>query len=137
MNHLVTPASAKPHSVRCRYNGVLFVGDDGTGPADESKRTKRVQGWYRQIMGGGFYYLQYYYFVKEACHLCKHTYKVRRLPLLLNKSMRLVCCFVSVDAFISATSPQFGSRRPLSFSLSRSLSLSSFWRRLTNFISNI
>ena len=26
---------------------------DGTGPADESKRTKRVQGWSRQIVGGG------------------------------------------------------------------------------------
>ena len=33
-------------------NGVLVFGDDGTGPADESKRTKRVQGWSRQIMGG-------------------------------------------------------------------------------------
>ena len=27
-------------------------GNDGTGPADESKRTKRVQGGSRQIMGG-------------------------------------------------------------------------------------
>ena len=35
-------------------NGVLAVGDDGAGPADESKRTKRVQGWSRQIMGGAF-----------------------------------------------------------------------------------
>ena len=35
----------------CKY-GVLAVGDDRTGPADESKRTKRVQGWSRQIMGG-------------------------------------------------------------------------------------
>ena len=41
-----------------------MFGDDGTGPADESKRTKRVQGWSREIMGEGFYYLQYYYFVK-------------------------------------------------------------------------
>ena len=32
--------------------GVLVFGDDGTGPADESKRTKRVQGWSRQIMRG-------------------------------------------------------------------------------------
>ena len=41
-------------------------GDDGTGPADESKRTKRVQGWSRQIMRGRFLlqYLQYYYIVK-------------------------------------------------------------------------
>ena len=31
--------------------GFVF-GDDGTGPADESKRMKRVQGWSRQIMGG-------------------------------------------------------------------------------------
>ena len=43
-------------SYYCKY-GVLVFGDDGTGPADESKRTKRVQGWARQIMGGGFYYL--------------------------------------------------------------------------------
>ena len=35
-----------------RKYGVLAFGDDGTGPADESKRTKRVQGWSRQIMGG-------------------------------------------------------------------------------------
>ena len=35
----------------CKY-GVLVFGDDGTGPADESKRTKRVQGWSRSIMGG-------------------------------------------------------------------------------------
>ena len=37
----------------CKY-GVLFFGDDGTGSADESKKTKRVQGWSRQIMGEGF-----------------------------------------------------------------------------------
>ena len=40
------PSSPKPNPIfaiirRC----------DGTGPADESKRTKRVQGWSRQIMG--------------------------------------------------------------------------------------
>ena len=29
-------------------------GHDGTGPADEFKGTKRVQGWSRQIVGGGF-----------------------------------------------------------------------------------
>ena len=42
-------------------------GDDEIGPADESKRTKRVQGWSRQIMGERFlffYYLQYSYIVK-------------------------------------------------------------------------
>ena len=38
-------------SYYCKY-GVLVFDDDGTGPADESKRTKRVQGWSRQIMGG-------------------------------------------------------------------------------------
>ena len=38
-------------SYYCKY-GVLAFDDDGTGPADESKRTKRVQGWSRQIMGG-------------------------------------------------------------------------------------
>ena len=46
-----------------RY-GVLVLGDDGTGPADESKRTKRIQGWSRKSIGGGFCYLQNYYFVK-------------------------------------------------------------------------
>ena len=40
-------------SYYCKY-GVLVFGDDGAGPADESKKTKRVQGWSRQIMGGGF-----------------------------------------------------------------------------------
>ena len=38
-------------SYYCKY-GVLAFGDDGTGPADESKRTKRFQEWSRQIMGG-------------------------------------------------------------------------------------
>ena len=53
-----------PHfSYYCKY-GILVFGDDGTGPADASKMTKRVEGWSRQIMGGGFYYLQYYYNVK-------------------------------------------------------------------------
>ena len=34
----------------CKY-GVLVFGDDGTGPADESKR---VQGWSHKIMVGDF-----------------------------------------------------------------------------------
>ena len=38
-------------SYYCKY-GVLAFGGDGTGPADESKRTKRIQGRSRQIMGG-------------------------------------------------------------------------------------
>ena len=38
-------------SYYCKY-GVLAFGDDGIGPVVESKRTKRVQGWSRQIMGG-------------------------------------------------------------------------------------
>ena len=38
-------------SCYCKYGDLVF-GDDGTGPADDSKRTKRVQGWSRQIMGG-------------------------------------------------------------------------------------
>ena len=44
--------------------GILVLGDDGTGAANEFKRKKLVQGWSCQIMGGTFYYLQYYYFVK-------------------------------------------------------------------------
>ena len=38
-------------SYYCKY-GVLVFDDDGTGPADESKRTKCAQGWSRKIMGG-------------------------------------------------------------------------------------
>ena len=37
-------------SYYCKY-GVLVFGDDGTGPANESKKKKRIQGWSRQIMG--------------------------------------------------------------------------------------
>ena len=48
--------------------------DDGTKAADESKRTKRIQEWSRQIMGRGFYYLQYYYFVKQPRHLYQHAH---------------------------------------------------------------
>ena len=36
-------------SYYCKY-GVLCFDDDGTGPADESKRTKRFQGWSPQIV---------------------------------------------------------------------------------------
>ena len=37
-------------------SGLLFA-CDGTGPADESKRTKRVQGWSRlNWLGGIFLY---------------------------------------------------------------------------------
>ena len=42
----------------------VVIPADGAGSADESKRTKLVQGWSRQIMGRGFYYLQYYRFLK-------------------------------------------------------------------------
>ena len=38
-------------SYYCKY-GVLVFSEEGTGPADDSKKTKRVQGWSRQIMGG-------------------------------------------------------------------------------------
>ena len=34
--------------------GVLVFGGDGTGPDNESKRTKGVQAWSRQIMEGTF-----------------------------------------------------------------------------------
>ena len=45
-------------SYYCKY-GILVFGDDRTGPADEYKRTKHIQGWSRQNMGGGFYDLKY------------------------------------------------------------------------------
>ena len=38
-------------SYYCKYGGLAFD-DDGTGPAVDSKKTKRVQGWSRQIMVG-------------------------------------------------------------------------------------
>ena len=41
-------------SYYCKY-GVLVFGDDGTGSADESKGTKRIQEWFRQILGEGFF----------------------------------------------------------------------------------
>ena len=43
-------------SYNCKY-GVLGFGDNGTGITDESKRTKPVQRWSRQIMGGGRFFL--------------------------------------------------------------------------------
>ena len=58
----------------CKY-GVLVFGDDGTAHADESKRTKRVQGCSHQIMGGGFYSLQYYCFVKQPRLSFERAYK--------------------------------------------------------------
>ena len=36
-------------SYYCKY---VFFGDDGAGPADESKKTNRVQEWSRQNSGG-------------------------------------------------------------------------------------
>ena len=41
-------------SYYCKY-GVLVFGDGEIGSADEFKRTKHVQGWFRQIMGGAFF----------------------------------------------------------------------------------
>ena len=35
----------------CKY-GILIFGDDEIGPADGSKRTKRVHGWPRRITRG-------------------------------------------------------------------------------------
>ena len=34
-----------------------------------------------KLWEGGFCYLQYYYFVKQPRHLCKHAYKARRMRL--------------------------------------------------------
>ena len=63
----------------CKY-GVLILGDDGTGPADETKRTKRILGWFRQIMGGGFYYLPYYYFLNN--HVIRVNIPMERVDCL-------------------------------------------------------
>ena len=74
-------------SYYCKY-GVLVFGDDGTGPADESKWTKRVQGWSRQIMGVGFYCLQYYYFVNN--HVIRVNMHIKRVDCLYNSINRCV-----------------------------------------------
>ena len=75
-------------SYYCKY-GILFFGDDGTAPADESKRTKRVQGWSRQIMGGGaFYYLQYNYFGNN--HVIRVNMHTKRVDCLYNSINRNV-----------------------------------------------
>ena len=40
------------------FDSLCFFGfflADETGPAEESKRTKRVQGWSRQILNFGFW----------------------------------------------------------------------------------
>ena len=44
-------------SYYCKYR-VLAFGDNGIGPVDESKRTKRVQGWSRQIIGWWLYIIR-------------------------------------------------------------------------------
>ena len=63
----------------CKY-GVLFFGNDGAGPANESKRTKRVQGWCRQIMGGAFIICNTIALMKQRRHSCEHANKAPRLP---------------------------------------------------------
>ena len=39
-------------SYYCKYE-VLFFGDHGKGPADESEKTQRIQEWSRQIYWRG------------------------------------------------------------------------------------
>ena len=70
-------------SYYCEY-GVLVFGDDGAGPADETKRTKRVQRWPRQSVGGGFYCLQYYYSVKY--HVIRVNMPIKRVDFLYNST---------------------------------------------------
>ena len=43
---------------------------DGTGPAEESKRTKRVQGWSRQIGLGALFAIHINCFQDNVCGLC-------------------------------------------------------------------
>ena len=43
---------------------------DGTGPAEESKRTKRVQGWSHQIGLGALFAIHVNCFQYNVCGLC-------------------------------------------------------------------
>ena len=63
------------------YIGVFFFGDEGTGLADELKRTKRVLGWSRQIMGGRILLFAMLLHCEITRHARVHAYKARRLPL--------------------------------------------------------
>ena len=44
---------------------------DGTGPAEESKRTKRVQGWFRQIGLGTLFAIHTKLFQDNVCGICR------------------------------------------------------------------
>ena len=44
---------------------------DGTGRAEESKRTKCVQGWSRQIGLGALFAIRVNCFQDNACGLCR------------------------------------------------------------------
>ena len=43
----------------CKYE-ILFFGDDGTGPADESKKDETHPGMVSSNYGRGFHYVQSY-----------------------------------------------------------------------------
>ena len=47
---------------------------DGTGPAKESKRTKRVQGWPRQIELGTLFAIHSKLFSIYVCDLCRYEF---------------------------------------------------------------
>ena len=84
----------------CKY-GVLFFGDDETGPADESKRTKRVQGWFRQIIGRGFYYLRNNHIIRVNMHINRVDYfynSINQCCFLTALSLRF---FVSPHIFLN------------------------------------
>ena len=51
-----------------------------TGPADEFKWTKRVQGWSCQIMGSLLLFAMLL-FCKKSRHLREHAFKAHRSPL--------------------------------------------------------
>ena len=70
-------------SYYCKY-GVLAFGDDGTGPADESKGTKRVQGWSRQIMGGRLLLFAILLFCEISNHVIRVNMHIKRVDCLCN-----------------------------------------------------
>ena len=60
---------------------MFFFGDDRAGPADESKRTKRVQGWSCQIMEGRLLLFAILLLCEITRQSCVHVFKARRLLL--------------------------------------------------------
>ena len=64
----------------CDYENKAFDLGDGTGPAEESRRTKRVQGWSCQI-GLGTLFAIHTKLQDNVCGLCRCELSYHSLTL--------------------------------------------------------